>query len=63
MSDGIGRHGRPAWRGESSTSRLDGPRRPVAIVQFQRDDAQDLAVLNVHVYRPTGGEVGKANNL
>ncbi len=63
VGDGEGRQGGPARRRELAPPRLDGPRRPVAVVQLERDDAEDPAVLHVHVHRPAGGEIREPNDL
>jgi hypothetical protein len=47
----------PRWC-EGPTPGLNGPRRSVALVEFERKDAQDLAVPNVDLNRSTGGEIG-----
>ena len=57
VSDGPRRKGGLSGRGELATPGLDRPRGPVAGVEFEGDDAQDLSILNVNVNRATGCEV------
>jgi hypothetical protein len=51
-----GDSGPPRGR-EITPPRVYGPRGSVAVVQFERDDAEDLAVLHINVHRPSGGEI------
>ncbi len=60
VADRPGRERRLARRGERTAARRDGPGRRVGLVELQRDDALDAPVLDVHVHRPAGGQIGES---
>ena len=62
VSDGVGGQSGPPGGREGPSSRLDRPRRTIAVVQLERKDSNDPPILNVHVHRPTGGQIGQSSD-
>jgi hypothetical protein len=46
---------RASRRGELAASRFDAPGRPVTVVELERNDTNDLAILYIHMHRTARG--------